>query len=295
MTKVRVAGFGVSLDGFSAGIEQSLNNPLGVRGPKIFEWFFHTRTFCSMHEGDGGTVGDVDDQFAQRAMDNFGAFILGRNMFGPVRGPWPDNSWKGWWGDDPPYHAPTFVLTHYEREPLVMEGGTTFYFVTDGIEQALALARKAAGDKDVKIGGGVSTVRQYLKGRTDDGIPISLIFPNKSFGYRTIPVERPLRDAKGKIVLGTKGKMKGKPMPDADPRDTENVPLNEDVEVYFEREVLPHAPDAWIDHEKTKVGYEIPFNRHFYVFKPPRELAEIDADLKVVTDRILTMIAGLSA
>jgi type I restriction enzyme M protein len=126
-------------------------------------------------------------------------------------------------------------------------------------------------------------------------VPISLIFPNESFGYRTITVERPLRDAEGKVVFGTKGKMKGKPMPDADLRDTENVPLSEDVEVYFEREVLPHAPDAWIDHEKTKVGYEIPFNRHFYVFKPPRELAEIDADLKVVTDRILTMIAGLSA
>ncbi len=118
---------------------------------------------------------------------------------------------------------------------------------------------------------------------------------NMSDVYRTITVERPLRDAKGNVVVGTKGKMKGKPMPDADLRDTENVPLSEDVEVYFEREVRPHAPDAWIDLEKTKVGYEIPFNRHFYVFKPPRELAEIDADLKVVTDRILTMIAGLSA
>jgi dihydrofolate reductase len=170
MTKVRVAGFGVSLDGFSAGIEQSLNDPLGVRGGEIFKWFFHTRTFCSMHGEDRGTVGDVDDLFAQRAMDNFGAFILGRNMFGPVRGPWPDNAWKGWWGDNPPYHAPTFVLTHYEREPLVMEGGTTFYFVTDGIEQALALARKAAGDQDVKIGGGVSTVRQYLKAGLIDSL-----------------------------------------------------------------------------------------------------------------------------
>jgi len=126
-------------------------------------------------------------------------------------------------------------------------------------------------------------------------VPISLIFPNASFGYRTITVERPMRDATGKIVLGTKGKMKGKPMPNTDLRDTENVSLSEDVQSYFEREVLPHAPDAWIDPEKTKVGYEIPFNRHFYVFKPPRELAEIDADLKVVTDRILTMIAGLSA
>jgi type I restriction enzyme M protein len=126
-------------------------------------------------------------------------------------------------------------------------------------------------------------------------VPISLIFPNESFGYRTITVERPLRDTEGNEVVGTKGKMKGKTLPDPDLRDTENVPLNEDVEVYFEREVLPHAPDARIDHEKTKVGYEIPFNRHFYVFKPPRELAEIDANLKVVTDRILTMIAGLSA
>jgi dihydrofolate reductase len=120
MTKVRVAGFGVSLDGFSAGIEQSLNAPLGMRGGEIFEWFFHTRTFCSMHGEDRGTVGDVDDQFAQRAMDNFGAFILGRNMFGPVRGPWPDDKWKGWWGDNPPYHAPTFVLTHYERERVLL-------------------------------------------------------------------------------------------------------------------------------------------------------------------------------
>ncbi len=127
-----------------------------------------------------------------------------------------------------------------------------------------------------------------------DGVPISRIFKNEDFGYRTITVERPLRDAKGKIVLGTKGKLKGKPQPDANLRDTENVPLSEKIETYFKREVLPHAPDAWIDHEKTKVGYEIPFNRHFYVFKPPRDLAEIDAELKGVTDRILTMIGGLS-
>ncbi len=129
---------------------------------------------------------------------------------------------------------------------------------------------------------------------TTDGVPISRIFKNEDFGYRTITVERPERDAAGKIVLGTRGKGKGKPVPDANLRDTENVPLSEDVETYFKREVLPHAPDAWIDHDKTKVGYEIPFNRHFYVFKPPRELAEIDADLKVVTDRILTMIGALS-
>lgn len=129
---------------------------------------------------------------------------------------------------------------------------------------------------------------------TKDGVPISRIFKNSDFGYRTITVERPLRDAKGKVVLGTKGKLKGKPQPDSSLRDTENVPLDEDVKTYFKREVLPHAPDAWIDEEKTKTGYEIPFNRHFYVFKPPRDLAEIDADLKVVTDRILTMIGGLS-
>jgi dihydrofolate reductase len=173
MPKVRVAGFGVSLDGFSAGIEQSLNDPLGKRGPEIFQWFFHTKTFGSMH-GQGGDSTDVDDEYARQAMENFGAFILGRNMFGPVRGPWPDSTWKGWWGDNPPYHAPTFVLTHYEREPLVMEGGTTFHFVTGGIEEALKLAKKAAGDKDVKIGGGVSTVRQYLQAGLIDSLHFAL-------------------------------------------------------------------------------------------------------------------------
>ncbi len=128
-----------------------------------------------------------------------------------------------------------------------------------------------------------------------DGVPISRIFRNEEFGYRTITVERPERDADGKVVLGIKGKGKGKPTPDSSLRDTENVPLSEDVNTYFTREVLPHAADAWIDHEKTRVGYEIPFNRHFYVFKPPRPLAEIDAELKGVTDRILTMIAGLTS
>jgi len=140
----------------------------------------------------------------------------------------------------------------------------------------------------------ITTLFGKCKKATHDGVPISRIFKNSEFGYRTITVERPLRDAAGKIVLGTKGKLKGQPQPDANLRDTENVPLSEEVETYFKREVLPHAPDAWIDHEKTKVGYEIPFNRHFYVFKPPRELAEIDAELKGVTDRILTMIGGLS-
>jgi dihydrofolate reductase len=173
MPKVRVAGFGVSLDGFSAGTEQSLDDPLGKRGPEIFRWLFHTKTFSAMHGREGGSI-DVDDEFAGRSMENFGAFILGRNMFGPVRGPWPDGSWRGWWGDDPPYHAPTFVLTHHEREPLVMEGGTTFYFVTGGIEEALRLAKQAAGDKDVKIGGGVSTVRQYLQAGLVDSVHLAL-------------------------------------------------------------------------------------------------------------------------
>ena len=174
MLKVRVAGFGVSLDGFGAGIEQSLEDPLGKRGPEMFQWFFHTKTFCSMVGKEGGTTGDVDDMFAQRSMENFGAFILGRNMFGPVRGPWLDDTWKGWWGDNPPYHAPTFVLTHHERKPLVMQGGTTFHFVTAGIETALRLAKQAAGDKDVKIGGGVSTVRQYLQAGLVDTMHLAL-------------------------------------------------------------------------------------------------------------------------
>jgi dihydrofolate reductase len=177
MQKVRVAGLGVSLDGFSAGIDQSLNDPLGKRGPEIFQWFFHTKTFRAMHGEEGGSV-DIDNEFAERAMANFGSFILGRNMFGPVRGPWPaesaPDSWKGWWGANPPYHAPTFILTHHEREPIVMEGGTTFYFVTGGIEEALKLARQAAGDKDVKIGGGVSTVRQYLQAGLIDSLHLAL-------------------------------------------------------------------------------------------------------------------------
>src|ERR1035437_2947701 len=169
MSKVRVAGFGVSLDGFSAGIEQSLDNPLGKRGPDIFQWFFHTKTFCAMHGQEGGST-DADDIYARRSMENFGAFILGRNMFGPVRGPWQAGSWKGRWGANPPYHAPTFILTTYDREPLVMEGGTTFHFVSGRIEEALRLAKRAAGDKDVKIGGGVSTVRQYLQAGLIDSL-----------------------------------------------------------------------------------------------------------------------------
>ncbi|MBX4883811.1 dihydrofolate reductase [Rhizobium bangladeshense] len=162
MSKVRVAGFSVSVDGFGAGPEQSLNDPLGKRGPELFQWFFHTRTFRAMMGKDDGSSG-IDEDYASRAMANFGAFILGRNMFGPIRAEWPDDAWKGWWGPNPPYHAPTYILTHYPREPLVMEGGTTFRFVTGGIHEALDQAKAAAGDKDVKIGGGVATVRQYLQ------------------------------------------------------------------------------------------------------------------------------------
>ena len=158
MSRVRVRGFAVSVNGFGAGPDQSLEHPLGKDGPELMRWFFPTRAFRSMIGQDGGT----DDRFADTGMKGFGAFILGRNMFGPIRGEWPDDAWKGWWGDNPPYHAPTFILTHYDRAPIVMEGGTIFYFVAEGIEAALVQARAAAGDLDVKIGGGVSTVRQYL-------------------------------------------------------------------------------------------------------------------------------------
>ena len=161
MSRVRVGGFSISIDGFGAGPEQSLENPLGLGGRELHQWIFGTRFFQTMIGRDGGSDG-VDQAYAQRAMDGFGAFILGRNMFGPSRGPWTDDGWKGWWGDNPPYHAPTFVLTHHPREPIEMEGGTTFIFVTEGIEAALEQARAAAGDLDVKIAGGVETVRQFL-------------------------------------------------------------------------------------------------------------------------------------
>ncbi len=161
MGRVRVAGFAVSVDGYGAGPDQSLENPLGKGGQDLHGWFYPTQTFRSMFGKEGETEG-ADARFARASAEGFGAFILGRNMFGPVRGEWPDEAWKGWWGDNPPYQAPTFVLTHHARSPIEMEGGTTFYFVTDGIESALAQARAAAGGLDVKIGGGVATVRQYL-------------------------------------------------------------------------------------------------------------------------------------
>jgi dihydrofolate reductase len=173
MGKVRVAGFSVSIDGFGAGPDQSLEDPLGKRGPELFQWYFPTRSFREMHGQSGGETGP-DDEFGRRAMAGFGAFILGRNMFGPIRGEWPDNAWRGWWGDNPPYHAPTFVLTRHARAPIVMDGGTTFHFVSDGIEAALAKAKAAAGELDVKIGGGVSTVRQYLLAGAIDELHLAL-------------------------------------------------------------------------------------------------------------------------
>ena len=170
MGKVHVAAFGVSMDGFGAGPDQSVEHPLGKRGEELMSWFFPTRAFRSMMGKEGGT----EDRFADAGMAGFGAFILGRNMFGHSRGAWPDDGWKGWWGDNPPYHAPTFILTHHPRSPIVMEGGTTFYFVTDGIESALAQAKAAAGDLDVKIGGGTSTVRQYLMAGAIDEMHLAL-------------------------------------------------------------------------------------------------------------------------
>jgi dihydrofolate reductase len=167
MSKVRVACFTVSLDGYGAGPRQDLQNPLGVGGLAMMEWFFPTRTFRATHGGADGETG-VDDSMAAASFENVGAWILGRNMFGPVRGPWPDETWRGWWGDEPPYHVPVFVLTHHARAPIPIAGGTTFHFVTDGIESALEQARAAAGGRDVRIGGGVSTVRQYLEARLID-------------------------------------------------------------------------------------------------------------------------------
>lgn len=173
MSKLCVRSFAVSLDGFGAGPEQSLENPLGLRGPELMEWFFHSQFWNRMHGKDGGETG-TDNAIAERGFDNLGAWILGRNMFGPIRGPWPDDNWKGWWGDEPPYHVPVFVLTHHARAPLAMAGGTTFHFVTDGIESALAQARAAANGRDVRLGGGVATVRQYLRARLIDELHLAV-------------------------------------------------------------------------------------------------------------------------
>jgi dihydrofolate reductase len=173
MSRVRVACFAVSVDGYGAGPDQSLENPLGVGGTALHEWAFPTRTFQDMFGNGGGSTG-LDDDYAARGFAGVGAWILGRNMFGPVRGPWPDESWKGWWGASPPYHTPVFVLTHHPRDPIEMEGGTTFHFVTDGIHAALERARAAAQGTDVRIGGGVSTVRQYLQAGLVDEVHLAI-------------------------------------------------------------------------------------------------------------------------
>jgi dihydrofolate reductase len=167
MSRLRVQSVGVSLDGFAAGPNQDLENPLGIGGHAVFEWVFKTQGFKAMHGQEGGVTG-VENDFFEIGFANLGAWIIGRNMFGPLRGPWPDETWQGWWGDEPPYHVPVFVLTHHARAPLRMKGGTTFHFVTGGIKEALNLARTAANGKDVRLGGRVSTIRSYLQARLID-------------------------------------------------------------------------------------------------------------------------------
>jgi dihydrofolate reductase len=174
MSKLRVESFTISLDGFGAGPYQDMNNPLGVGGTSLHGWAMSTRTFQKNVFGNDGGADGLDEDYAARGFQNIGAWILGRNMFGPVRGPWPDESWRGWWGDNPTYHVPVFVLTHHARAPLVMEGGTTFYFVTEGIEVALQRAREAAGGKDVRVGGGVSVIQQYLRQGLIDEMHIAI-------------------------------------------------------------------------------------------------------------------------
>lgn len=173
MSKLRVASFSMSIDGFSAGPDQSLENPLGIGGLALHEWAFPTATFQRMHGNGTGTTG-IDNDFAARGFSNIGAWILGRNMFGPIRGPWPDDRWKGWWGDNPPYHTHVFVLTHHARETITMEGGTTFHFITDGIYTALDRAKEAANRLDVRLGGGVATIQQYLRARLIDELHIAI-------------------------------------------------------------------------------------------------------------------------
>lgn len=173
MSKLKVQAFSISVDGYGAGPGQSLENPLGVGGMALHEWAFATRTFQKMFGQEGGDTG-IDDDFAARGFRNIGANILGRNMFGPVRGPWPDESWKGWWGDNPPYHTPVFVLTHHARSPIPMQGGTTFHFVTTGIHAALEQAKAAAQGKDIRLGGGAATVRQFLRAGLIDELHLAI-------------------------------------------------------------------------------------------------------------------------
>jgi dihydrofolate reductase len=173
MSKLRVHAFSISLDGYGAGPDQDLANPLGVGGEDLHTWFVATRTFQRTFGRESGSTG-IEDEFAARGFDNIGAEIMGRNMFGPIRGEWPDDNWKGWWGANPPYHCPVFVLTNHARAPIEMEGGTTFHFVTDGIQAALERARDAAKDKDIRLGGGVDTVRQYLKAGLIDEMHLAI-------------------------------------------------------------------------------------------------------------------------
>ena len=173
MSRLIVHSFTISLDGYGAGPNQTRENPLGEGGEELHEWLVGTRFFKQMTGRDGGATG-IDNDVAERSMANIGAFILGRNMFGPIRGPWPDDSWRGWWGKNPPYHAPTFVLTHHPRPPQEMEGGTIFHFVTDGIRAALDRARSAAGDKDIRLLGGAATIRQYLEAGLVDEMHIAV-------------------------------------------------------------------------------------------------------------------------
>lgn len=173
MSKLVVRSFGLSLDGYGAGPNQALQNPLGVRGTEIMDWVFHTQMWRAMHRGGNGETG-VDNEMAEQGFAGIGAWILGRNMFGPVRGPWLNDEWKGWWGEEPPYHTPVFVLTHHARESLKMAGSTDFHFVTGGIHEALQQARAAAGDRDVRLGGGVATVREYLRAGLIDELHFAL-------------------------------------------------------------------------------------------------------------------------
>jgi dihydrofolate reductase len=173
MSKVRVNSFSISLDGFGAGADQSLEQPLGRNGESLHGWMVVTKTFRDLYGGGAGATG-TDDDFTRRGLENLGAWILGRNMFGPSRGPWPDDGWQGWWGKNPPYRVPVFVLTHHPRDPLEMEGGTVFHFVTGGVAEALRLARKAAGERDIRVGGGVETIRQFLRGRLIDELHLAI-------------------------------------------------------------------------------------------------------------------------
>ncbi|RHW18571.1 dihydrofolate reductase [Sphingomonas gilva] len=173
MSRVRVNAFSISIDGYAAGPDQSLDHPLGRGGESLHEWFVPTRGFKRAYGEEGGSTG-IDDDFGAPSMENLGAWIMGRNMFGPVRGAWPDFEWKGWWGEEPPYHCPVFVLTHHARPPLEMAGGTVFHFVTGGMHEALDRAREAAGDRDIRIGGGAATVRQYLEAGLIDELHLAI-------------------------------------------------------------------------------------------------------------------------